>query len=213
MTGKDKKMKLVGMNSFATRQFLEGYRGSYIPNISPRDFLRNVNNYILENKPKLVDGYADFCKHIFIPNFTEAKQSIVRITDENEKYIKTGYVSRRKEEVPVLSRWFPNDSPPASRLTRSVYLDIILYSKEQCEKERDAVNCHIEDILDENEMNPDWYIISIKAQNENCEVPMEPITILRNTLIEEGGSGIPFDRNKYLESVGYWKEHAIVFSS
>lgn len=206
-------MKLVGMNSFAIRQFLEGYKGSYIPGIDPRDFLRNVNNYILENNPRLVDGYADFCKHIFIPNFTEAKQSIVRITDENEKYINTGYISRRKEEVPVLSRWFPNYSPPASRLTKSKYLDIILYSKEQCDKERCAVNSNTEDILDENEMSPDWYIISIKAQDEDYEVPMEPITILRNTLIEEGGSGVPFDRNKYLESVRYWKEHAIVSSS
>ncbi|OII71772.1 uncharacterized protein cubi_00579 [Cryptosporidium ubiquitum] len=206
-------MKLVGINSFALRQFVKGYRGSYIPNISPHDFLRNVNSYIMDNNPTLVDGYADFCKHIFIPNFTEAKNSIVRITDENEKYIKTGYISRRKEEIPVLSRWFPKDSPPASQLTKSRYLDIILYSREQCEKESNAMNCHIENILEESEMDPDWYIISIKAQNESFEVPMEPITILRNTLIEEGGSGIPLKRDSYLESVEFWKEHAIVLSS
>ncbi|CUV04558.1 unnamed protein product [Cryptosporidium hominis] len=205
-------MKLLGVNSFALRQFVEGYRGSYIPRMSPYEFLRNVNNYIIENNPTLVDGYADFCKHIFIPNFTEAKQSIVKITNENEKYIKTGYISRRDEEIPVLSRWFPKDSPPASQLIKSKYLDIILYSKEQCEKESSIMNCCLQDILDDKEKNPDWYIISIKAQNESFEVPMEPITILRNTLIEEGGSGVPLKREKYLESVEFWKEHAIVFS-
>ncbi|KAH8581820.1 uncharacterized protein ELE39_001950 [Cryptosporidium sp. chipmunk genotype I] len=206
-------MKLLGVNGFALRQFVEGHKGSYIPNISPQEFLKNVNNYIKENNPILVDGYADFCKHIFIPNFTEAKQSVVKITDENEKYIKTGYISRRDEEIPVLSRWFPMDSPPASQLTKSKYLDIILYSKEQCEKESSIMNCGLRNILDESEMDPDWYIISIKAQNENCEVPMEPITILRNTLIEEGGSGVPLKRDKYLESVEFWKEHALVISS
>ncbi|KAJ1605363.1 hypothetical protein OIY81_698 [Cryptosporidium canis] len=205
-------MKLLGMNSFARRQFLEGYRGSYIPDISPQDFLKSVNSYITENNSILIDGYADFCKHIFIPNFTGAKQSIIEITDENRRYIKTGYISRRKEEVPVLSRWFPADSPPASQITNGRYLDIILYSKEQCEKEHNALNSDKDDILDENEVNPDWYIISIKAQDKDYEIPMEPITILRNTLIEEGGSGVPFNRSKYLESVEFWKNHAIVSS-
>ena len=39
---------------------------------------------------------------------------------------------------------------------------------------------------------------------------MDPITIIRNALgKEEGGSGIPLDRNKYMESVEFWKNHAI----
>lgn len=56
-----------------------------------------------------------------------------------------------------------------------------------------------------------WGIIAIKAQNVNYELPMAPITMLRNALgKEEGGSGVPLDRDAYLQSVEYWKSHAIV---
>jgi len=39
---------------------------------------------------------------------------------------------------------------------------------------------------------------------------MQPITIMRNALISEGGSGIAIDRQKYMQSVKYWSQHAIV---
>lgn len=52
-------------------------------------------------------------------------------------------------------------------------------------------------------------MISIKGQLEDFETPMSPITVMRNALgKEEGGSGVPMDRTKYLESVEYWKKNA-----
>ncbi len=36
----------------------------------------------------LKDGYAPFCKHLFIKNFTETKTSMVLITPENEHLLK-----------------------------------------------------------------------------------------------------------------------------
>ncbi|KAH7648843.1 hypothetical protein FG379_002313 [Cryptosporidium bovis] len=204
-------MKLVGIESFALRQFQSGYRGSFIPNIEPEEFLEKVNDFILENNPELKDGYSHFCKHLFIPNFTEARKSIIRINNNNENLLKTGYVSRRKEELPVLTRWFPGNLIPEDELGRGRYLDIILYSKEQCEKEADAMNEQdAKKIVSKLEADPDWYIISIKVQDEDYETPMEPITMMRNTMIEEGGSGVPLDRKKYLESVDFWSKHAIV---
>lgn len=57
----------------------------------------------------------------------------------------------------------------------------------------------------------DWAIISIKGQLENFETPMSPITMMRNALgKEEGGSGVPLDRKKYLASVAYWEKHASI---
>ena len=54
-----------------------------------------------------------------------------------------------------------------------------------------------------------WGIISIKAQDEDFELPMQPITMMRNALgADEGGSGVPLDAAKYRESVAYWKDHA-----
>jgi hypothetical protein len=38
---------------------------------------------------------------------------------------------------------------------------------------------------------------------------MQPITMMRNALgKEEGGSGVPLEREKYEESTAYWQNHA-----
>lgn len=40
--------------------------------------------------------------------------------------------------------------------------------------------------------------------------PRNPNTIMRNELISQGGSGVPINRQAYMKSVEYWKNHAIV---
>ena len=38
---------------------------------------------------------------------------------------------------------------------------------------------------------------------------MAPVTMMRNALgVEEGGSGVPLDREAYLRSVEFWRVHA-----
>lgn len=84
------------------------------------------------------------------------------------------------------------------------YLDLILYSREQINKENAAMG---------NDSNSDapWGIVSIKSQDVDFELPMQPITAMRNALgADEGGSGIPLDRDKYMEAYNYWKDHAVV---
>jgi len=80
-----------------------------------------------------------------------------------------------------------------------------LYSREQIRKESEATGKS-----DDGEQAP-WGIISIKAQDVEHELPMNPITIMRNALgKEEGGSGVPCDRAKYMESVEYWSKNAVI---
>ena len=44
---------------------------------------------------------------------------------------------------------------------------------------------------------------------EPAEIPMVPITMLRNALgVEEGGSGVPIDREDYKRAVAFWNTHA-----
>jgi hypothetical protein len=51
----------------------------------------------------------------------------------------------------------------------------------------------------------DYGIVSVKFEMEPFETPMDPITMMRNALgKEEGGSGVPLNKDKYLESVKYW---------
>ena len=158
----------------------------------------------VKNGGELVDGYAPFCKHIFIPNFSEAKVGAVEVTESNRHLIKSGYTKRRPEELAVLTRWFVSSDV---KVPVAKWLDLILYSREQLVKEYDAMPQGKGDssILP----NCPWGIISIKAQDEPYETPMQPITILRNSLgREEGGSGVSIDREAYEKSVEYWETHA-----
>lgn len=146
----------------------------------------------------LQDGYAPFCKHIFVKNdFTEAKVNVLPITPENEHNLRTEYQARSEKELPVLSRYFPKrlvgDNLPVAK-----YLDLILYSRDQIKKENAAQGGGTTENDGEKEEAP-WGIVSIKAQDVDYELPMTPITAMRNALgKEEGGSGIPLDREEWV---------------
>ena len=44
-------------------------------------------------------------------------------------------------------------------------------------------------------------------------VALQPITIMRNSLgPDEGGSGVPLDRQKYEESAAFWDQRAAILS-
>ena len=93
------------------------------------------------------------------------------------------------------------------KLEKANYLDIILYSKEQIQKENLAMN----NTDPNSEIDYDYGIISVKPQNVDYELPMDPITMMRNALgVEFGGSGIKLDFDKYNESVKFWTEHVLI---
>ncbi|GLD99728.1 hypothetical protein PINS_up008456 [Pythium insidiosum] len=192
------------LDRFCLRQFDDPkYLGSQIK-YDKEEFVRKINEIYLERNRELVDGYAPFCKHLFVENFTDTRVPVVPITQSNSRLLQSDYESRVPHELPVLVRWFPSHSvtPKVAK-----YLDIILYSREQIRKENAAVGQ--ED--DEAHKDAPWGIISIKAQDVDHELPMNPITLMRNALgKEEGGSGVPLDRDAYLKSVEYWRNHAIV---
>ena len=48
-------------------------------------------------------------------------------------------------------------------------------------------------------------------QDEDFETPMQPITMMRNALgKEEGGSGVPLDKETYMKRVNYWRQRVPV---
>jgi hypothetical protein len=56
-----------------------------------------------------------------------------------------------------------------------------------------------------------WGIISVKGQHVAFELPMQPITMMRNALgKDEGGSGVPLVRELYARSVEFWTQHATI---
>lgn len=68
-----------------------------------------VHELFKEQGSVLVDGYAPFCKHVFIPNEWGCRVGALLITDENRHLLRSGYSKRRPEELAVLTRWFPAD--------------------------------------------------------------------------------------------------------
>ena len=83
----------------------------------------------------LQEGYAPFCKHLFILNdFTQAKVNVLKITPENEGLLRSNYEARTDKELPVLQRYFPKNLIQEDDLPVAKYLDLILYSREQINK-------------------------------------------------------------------------------
>lgn len=99
-----KHLKLV-IDPFCLRQFDKTLSTSTYIASTPEAMSEVINK--LYDSSKLVDGYAPFCKHLFIDNFTETLLSSALITAENEHLLRTVYEARTEKELPVLRRYFP----------------------------------------------------------------------------------------------------------
>lgn len=90
------------LDSFALRQWEAGYAGTRV-SFDKAAFVERVHAYYGEGRP-LAEGYAPFCKHLFVPNFVGATVGALPITEENRHLLRSGYTSRRPEELAVLTR-------------------------------------------------------------------------------------------------------------
>jgi len=204
------------LDEFSHRQFDDpNFMGLRIP-ISKEEFEWRVNAEYNERCalladagevsrkawPAFEDGYAPFAKVFVVPAFLpNSTVPIAEITPRNEHLLRSGYQARVPEELPVLTRWFPKGSVPEAP---AKYFHVILYSREQLVKESEAMG------RPPPAWTSPWGIISVKAELELRASPMQPITIMRNALIAEGGSGVPIDRDRYLEAAQFWSTHALV---
>lgn len=221
----------IKITEFALRHFDPKFGGTKILDITPKQFEHDINNekihkslsintknetfkkyHYYQNGIKINiqinDGYAPFCKLLAIENYTDARVGSLPITLENYQYLRSGYSARREKELPVFSRWLelPLGKPKAE------WLVLVLYSKEQIDKEAEAEELDLElDFSEAEEFDADWGVVAILGQSHPNEEPMKPETMLRNALgIKEGGSGVPLDREQYLKSVDFWSVNATV---
>ena len=171
------------------------------PRLFPRELRRNTiqdisaaqfERYLNDHAPlKVLDGYAPFCKLHVHRNWTSTRCLAVPITHDNRHLLRSDYEARNSEELPVLVRWFEGLEPPVAN-----YLIPILYSREQLAKEGSPIDA-------------DWGVVGCLYTITPEETPMVPITLMRNALgVDEGGSGVPIDREAYRHSVEYWRTHA-----
>ena len=179
----------IVMTEFARpRLFPRTPRPNTIQDISAEQFIAHLN----ANVPyKVLDGYAPFCKLFVYENWTSTRCLTVPITDDNRHLLRSAYEARNKAELPVLVRWFEGVQPPVAN-----YLVVILYSAQQLAKEGSPIEA-------------DWGVVGCIYTAQAEEVPMAPITMMRNALgVEEGGSGVPIDRDAYQRAVDFWEHNA-----
>lgn len=185
----------IAMTDFALRNW-QDTASTRMEGITPAAFEALCNS---QDGP-LVDGYAPFCKHLFIKNETSTRAAFAPITAENLPLLRSGYVARREGERAVLERWFEGLDAP-----RANWLDVILYSHAQLLLEA-------QDYPEEQPVpDCDWGIVSIIGVLEPREPPMPPITQMRNALGRgAGGSGVSLDAKAYDQAVAFWDAHAAI---
>jgi hypothetical protein len=179
----------IAITDFARRRlFPRDRRITAIQDCTAEAFVQHLG---AESPLRVLDGYAPFCKLHVHRNWTSTRCSVVAITDDNRHRLRSAYEARSDAELPVLVRWFEGIEPPVAR-----YLLPILYSREQLAKEGAPIDA-------------DWGVVGCLYTMEPEEIPMAPITMMRNALgVEEGGSGVPIDRDAYRRSVEFWERNA-----
>jgi Protein of unknown function (DUF3228) len=179
----------ITLTDFARgRLFPREPRSNTIQDITAEAFERHLNEHRpLEDLP----GYAPFCRLHVHRNWTSTRCLTVPVTDDNRHLLRSGYEARQRNELPVLVRWFEGVVAPVAS-----YLIAILYSRDQL-------------LAEAHPINADWGVVGCLYTSEPSEMPMAPITMMRNALgVTAGGSGVPLDPEVYQRSVEYWSAHA-----
>ena len=181
-------MRIVLTEFARPRLFPRVPRPNTIRDITPQEFERHLN----EHEPfAVLPGYAPFCVLHVHRNWTSTRCLTAPVTEANRHLLRSGYEARNDRELPVLVRWFEGIEPPVAN-----YLIPILYSRAQLAREGTAIDA-------------DWGVVGCLYTSEPAEIPMAPITMLRNALgVAEGGSGVPLDAEAYRRSVAFWSVNA-----
>jgi hypothetical protein len=182
------RMRIVLTDFARTRLFPRESRRNTIRDVTAEAF----EAYLNAHPPLAVlDGYAPFCKLHVHRNWTSTRCMAVPITDANRHLLRSDYEARTRDELPVLVRWFEGVDAPVAE-----YLVVILYDRAQLAREGTAIDA-------------EWGVVGCLYTMTPEELPMAPITMLRNALgVEEGGSGVPLEREAYRRSVAFWSVHA-----
>lgn len=144
------------------------------------------------NRPKAVQGYKLGVFLVPLPPegfFT----SIVKLTSDD--MLGAAFKARREGEDPYIQVYAVGEKMPAKKV------DIVIYSKEVLAENN------------ENSTDADYEIVSINASPfPDREVPMDPVTMMRNFLHKAGGTKGEFSAQQFAESIEFWSQHALVMA-
>ena len=198
-------MNKIEYDPFVLRQFSKSFSGTKI-DLEYKDELLEVINDSIEQDTTLLDSDWNFCKYLVIDNHFEIKSAVRKITLDVYPYIRTDYVKRTPDELPILTRFL--ELPPGFEINIAKYIVLVLYSRKQLEKEFKPNDENKKFYFDKD---VEWGIVSIMGTEFPYPDPLVPITIMRNSLgIEEGGNGEKLNKKQYSKSVDFWSKYILV---
>jgi len=188
-----KHRQSVAVNEFVLRQ-VEGSGKTFCKGLTFQQIAEYAENQLNFNPNSIQPGYRDGvlliqCEakmnaHFFSP--------MVKV-DDNTKLEAIVTKRREEEESYIQIRALNGKLLPTSRV------DLILYRQ---------------DVLAENNeqtTEADWELIAFQAVPEGMEeLPMGPITMMRNQLELPGGTAANYASEKWAESVNFWQKYAFL---
>lgn len=199
------------VTDFAKRHF-EPNPGTTILSHTPEEFEEVIKNPFDITQGKRMwwrSAYNGFCYYMSIPNFTDARLSTLPV-EGNEQYLKSEYTQRRPEELPYLTRYL--EMPDDFEAPIAEWLTLILYTREQLEKEGKEYPGEYKNPFNDTEIDFSYYgIVGIQAVNEPIVEPMTPYTMVRNALGQKwGGNGQDINEDYIRRAAEYWNKHALI---
>ena len=186
-----KNKETVSVNGFVRRQCKDSGK-SYVIDLSFEEIAQHAKCQLESEKFK--KGYRDGVVivqvdqkliHHFICPF-------VKIT--NETKLSTTLVRRRLEETPYIQIRALNGTP-----LKTGSVDLILYRHDVLAE------------TNEQTSDADWELISFHAIPEGVhDMPMGPVTMMRNQLQLTGGTKAHYESDDWAKSVKFWQEYAIL---
>ena len=181
----------VSVNEFARRQ-VKGNGKTYADCLTFEEIASHGEKQLKQGH--YTEGYRDGViivqvedklLHHFICPF-------VKIT--NETKLSTTLVRRRPEETPYIQIRALNGTP-----LKTGSVDLILYRHDVLAE------------TDEQTSAADWELISFHAIPEGVDdMPMGPVTMMRNQLQLTGGTKAYYESDDWAESVKFWQEYAML---
>ena len=186
-----KKIDTVSVNDFVCRQTKDSMK-SYTKNLSFDEIaIHAQRQHACGNfKPGYRDGVVIVqvdkkLTHHFICPF-------VKIT--NETKLNATLVRRRPEETPYIQIRALNGTP-----LKTGSVDLILYRHDVLAE------------TNEQTSDTDWELISFHAIPEGIhDMPMGPVTMMRNQLQLTGGTKAYYESDDWAESVNFWQGYAML---
>ena len=181
----------VSVNEFARRQ-VKGNGKTYADGLTFEEIASHGEEQLKQGH--YTEGYRDGViivqvedklLHHFICPF-------VKIT--NETKLNATLVRRRPEETPYIQIRALNGTP-----LKTGSVDLILYRHDVLAE------------TNEQTSDADWELISFHAIPEGVhDMPMGPVTMMRNQLQLTGGTKAHYESDYWAKSVKFWQEYAIL---